>query len=328
MESAFFDPSSVRRSARFHNLQSDSSYRFERGVDPLGVLVASARATRLIEEIAGGQGDETVIVAGAPPSAADVVAVRLSRCRSLLGADVSANEVRDALLRLGLVPAAENGDVVEWKIPSYRRDLSREVDLIEEVARVVGIERIPSRIAAAPARPGEADDVYDFQATVRQQLRALGLSEARTSTLVSGRMLWGDRNPLRLRNPLGEDQAFLRTSLLPGLLAALERNIRHGARSVGIYEIGRIFHAGESEEQQTLAFSLYGEISPKSWREDEVREFDWHDARGIVESLAPVPLTFIRNEGGPQLALSAELLAQGGRIGMLGQVGTCLRSNA
>ena len=320
LESAFFEPFSVRRSARLHNLQSESSYRFERGVDPLSVLVASARATGLIEEAAGGRGDETVIVAGAPPSAPDAVVLRLSRCRTLLGADVSANEVRDALLRLGLAPAAEDGDAVEWKIPSHRRDLSREVDLIEEVARVIGIEKIPSRIAAAPATPGEADDAYDFQATVRQHLYALGLSEARTSTLVSERMLWRDATPLRLRNPLGEDQAFLRTSLLPGLIAALERNIRHGARSIGLYEIGRTFHADASEEQETLAFSLYGEVGLKSWRGDKVREFDWHDAKGILEALAPVPLTCIRNEGGPQLALSAELLAQGRRIGILGQL--------
>ena len=320
LESAFFEPSSVRRSARLHNLQSESSYRFERGVDPLGVLIASARATRLIEELAGGRGDEAVIVAGAPPSAPDPVELRLSRCRSLLGADVSANEVRDALLRLGLAPAAENEHSVEWKIPSHRRDLSRDVDLIEEVARVIGIERIPSRIAAAPATPGEADDVYDFQATVRQQLYALGLSEARTGTLVSERMLWQDGTPLRLRNPLGEDQAFLRTSLLPGLISALERNIRYGARSVGLYEIGRVFHAEASEEQETLAFSLYGEIALKSWRGDAVRDFDWHDAKGIVEALAPVPLTCIRSEGGPQLALSAGLLAQGRRIGILGQL--------
>ena len=144
-----------------------------------------------------------VIVAGAPPPTPDAVVLRLSRCRSLLGADVSANEVRDALFRLGLAPAAENEDAVEWKIPSHRRDLSREVDLIEEVARVIGIEKVRSRIAAAPAPPSEADDVYDFQTTVRQQLYALGLSEARTSTLVSERMLWRDETPLRLRNPLG-----------------------------------------------------------------------------------------------------------------------------
>jgi phenylalanyl-tRNA synthetase beta chain len=320
LESAFFEPSSVRRSARFHNLQSESSYRFERGVDPLGVLVASARATRLIEELAGGRGNETVIIAGAPPPPPDAVALRLSRCRSLLGVNVLANEVRDALFRLGLAPAAENEDGMEWTIPSHRRDLSREVDLIEEVARVIGIEKIRSRIAAAPASPSEADDVYDFQTTVRQQLYALGLSEARTSTLVSERMLWRDETPLRLRNPLGEDQAFLRTSLLPGLIAALERNIRHGARSIGLYEIGRTFHADASEEQETLAFSLYGEAIPKSWRGDKVREFDWHDAKGIVEALAPVPLACIRNKGGPQLALSADLLAQGRCIGILGQL--------
>ena len=107
-------------------------------------------------------------------------------------------------------------------------------------------------------------------------------------------MLWGNGAPLRLRNPVGEDQAFLRTSLLPGLIAALERNIRHGARSVGLYEIGRTFHAEESEERETLALSLYGETVPRSWRGDEVRDFDWHDAKGIVEALAPVPLACVR----------------------------------
>jgi phenylalanyl-tRNA synthetase beta chain len=320
LESAFFEPSSVRRSARFHNLQSESSYRFERGVDPLGVLVASARATRLIEELAGGRANETVIIAGAPPPTPDAVILRLSRCRSLLGVDVSANEVCDAFIRLGLALGAESEDAVEWKIPSHRRDLSREVDLIEEAARFIGIERIRSRMAAAPARPSKADEVYDFHATVRQKLYALGLSEARTSTLVSERMLWQGETPLRLRNPLGEDQAFLRTSFLPGLIAALERNIRHGARSIGLYEIGRTFHADASEEQETLAFCLYGETIPKSWRGDEAREFDWHDAKGIVEALAPVPLASIRNKGGPQLALSADLLAQGRRIGILGQL--------
>ena len=321
LESAFFEPSSVRRSARFHNLQSESSYRFERGVDPIGVLVASARATRLIEEIAGGRGDEMVIVAGAAPAAPDVVVLRLSRCRSLLGADVSANEVRDALFRLGLAPAAENEDAVEWKIPSYRRDLSREVDLIEEVARVVGIERIPSRIAATPARPGGADEVYDFQAAVRQHLRALGLSETRTSTLVSERMLWQEGTPLRLRNPVGRRPGFP-AHKPPSWLDCGSGDATFGmARAPSpSTKSAECFTQDASEEHETLAFSLYGEIAPRSWRGDKAREFDWHDAKGIVQALAPVPLECIRKEEGPQLALSVELLAQGERIGVLGQL--------
>ena len=320
LESAFFEPSSVRRSARFHDLHSESSQRFERGVDTEGVLAASTRATRLIEEIAGARADEMVIVAGAVPSAPKGVVLRLSRCRSLLGAEVSSEEVHEVLTRLGLAPAAKGENAVEWKIPSYRRDLSREVDLIEEVARFIGMERIGARTAAAPATPGRPDEVYDFQTALRQQLYALGLSEARTSTLVSERRLWREGAPLRLRNPLGEDQAFLRTSLVPGLIATLESNIRHGARSVGLYEIGRTFRADAPEEQETLTFLLYGEAAPKTWRENKVREFDWHDAKGIVEDIVPAPMACVRNEGEPRLALSADLLVNGSRIGVLGQL--------
>jgi phenylalanyl-tRNA synthetase beta chain len=108
----------------------------------------------LIEEIAGSRADEMVIVAGAVPSAPKGVVLRLSRCRSLLGAEVSSEEVHEVLTRLGLAPAAKGENAVEWKIPSYRRDLSREVDLIEEVARFIGMERIGARTAAAPATPG------------------------------------------------------------------------------------------------------------------------------------------------------------------------------
>ena len=320
LESAYFEPSSVRRSARLHSLHSESSYRFERGVDPSVVLVASARATRLIEEIAGGRGDEKVTTAGALPAPPRAVILRLSRCRMLLGANLSAKEIRDALVRLGLAPMAESEDSAEWKIPSHRRDLAREADLIEEVARVVGIEKIPSRIAASPARPGEADAVYDFRSAVREQLRALGLSEARTSTLVSEKLLWGNAAPWRLRNPVGEDQAFLRTSLLPGLIAALQRNIRHGARSIALYEVGRTFHQEESEERETLAMTLHGETVSRNWRGGEVRGFDWHDAKGIVEVLAPVPLSCVRERGDSYLALSAAIFAGEKRVGMLGQL--------
>jgi phenylalanyl-tRNA synthetase beta chain len=321
LESAFFEPTAVRRSAAAHNLHSESSFRFEREVDPSGILVASERAMRLIEELAGGRPDGPVIVAGTLPVESKRVSIRLLRCRSLLGTDISAEEVRDALIRLGLTFAAERGDFMDWKTPSYRRDLSREADLIEEVARIIGIKRIEGRISAAPAPPSEADDAYDFRSAVRQKLYALGLSEARTGTLVSEKMLWSDGASLRLRNPLGEDHAFLRTSLLPGLIAALERNIRHGAQSIALYEIGRTFHSGAStEEQETLAFVLSGWSGAKSWRQDEVREFDWYDAKGVLESLTPGSLTCVRFESCPHLALSVEVLAGSNSLGMLGQL--------
>ena len=155
---------------------------------------------------------------------------------------------------------------------------------------------------------------------VRQKLAGLGLSEARTSTLISEAMLWQQTAALRLRNPLGEDQAFLRTSLLPGLLSALERNIRQGAKRIGLYELGRTFHAEGQEESGTLAVILYGETSAGGWRGETVRSLDWHDARGILEALAPEAFTFQKIEAKPPLALAAEALVNGKRIGVLGQL--------
>jgi phenylalanyl-tRNA synthetase beta chain len=320
LESAYFEPTSVRRSARLHNLHSESSHRFERGMDPAGVLAASARAARLIEELAGGKAEETILVAGAPPSPPEPVVLRPARCRLLLGLEIAKEEIDRSLSSLGLTPAAEGEGSTAWNVPSYRRDLVREVDLIEEVARLIGIERIDGRVAATPAPPCNADRLYDFQMEVRHSLRALGLSEARTSTLVSEAMLWSDEAPLRLRNPLGEDQTFLRTSLLPGLLAALARNIRHGARSVALFEIGRTFRAGETGERETLAFVVYGETFAKTWRESKARDFDLLEAKGIVEELARVPLVCSRGAATSPMALVCHLFADDKPLGTLGQL--------
>ena len=287
LESALFQPASIRRSARFHGLHSESSHRFERGTDPLGVLAASERATQLIRELAGGDSDEFVMTAGALPPAPEPIVLRDAYCRALLGADIANDDIEDALRRLELTQAGEEDASTAWKVPSYRLDLRREVDLIEEVARIIGIERIDGKLLASPAPSSSADRFYDFQMDVRQALCGLGFSEARTSTLVSESMVWSNGEPLRLRNPLGEEQAFLRTSLLPGLLAALRRNIRHGAKSVRLYELGRTFHTIENEEASKLAFIIYGEAVSPSWRGDKGRDLDWHDANGVVEALIP-----------------------------------------
>jgi len=329
LESAAFEPSSVRRTSRALGLLSDSSYRFERGVDRAGVGLASDRAVSLILELAGGVAGELRVGApaghtiGAGASAEKIretvfvrtLPLRHERVTALLGTDIPAIEINAILSGFGLRQSAEG-----WDIPSYRQDLVREVDLVEEIARVVGMERIPSRLAAAPAVPGEADAVYDFQMDLRQKLVGQGMSEARTSTLVSEAMMWQDAPAIRLRNPLGEDQAFLRTSLLPGLLGAVERNIRHGARRIGLYEIGRTFHAEGREETGVLAFVLTGETSASGTRGEKARALDWHDARGVFEALVPAPIAFRKIEPKAPLALAAEVFAGDVRLGALGQL--------
>ncbi len=319
LESALFDPAAVRRTARALDLHSDSSHRFERGVDPQGILAASARAAALIVELAGGEADAEVLVAGRLPGAAAPVALSHARCRALLGIEVSDAEIRGALLGLGLRLAGEGENSTTWQAPSHRGDLRREVDLIEEVSRVIGIERITGRLSAIPAEPGEADARYDFQMALRHKLVALGLSEARTSALISQAMLWQDLPALRVKNPLGEDQAFLRTSLLPGLLTAVARNIRQGAKTIGLFEIGRTFQAGETEESATLGLALFGREEAPTWRGGAERSLDWHDARGIVRTLAGAH-ELAKTAASEPLALAAEIVAAGKRIGSIGQL--------
>jgi len=316
LESAHFDPSAIRRTSRRLGLSSDSSYRFERGIDPDGVVQAASRAVALILELAGGQAGETRADSrGVVSSDRGEVPLGLERVNALLGVDVPPETVEEILLGFGLEKTPGG-----WKVPSFRRDLTREVDLIEEIARVLGMENIPGRLAAAPAVPGEADAVYDFQMEVRQKLVGLGLSEARTSTLVSEAMLWQEEPALRLRNPLGDDQAYLRTSLLPGLLAAVERNIRQGAKTIALFELGRTFHVSENEESGTLALVLHGVTSSGGWRGEPVRTLDWHDAKGLLESLVGSPCVLQKIEARAPLALAAEVSLNGVRLGCLGQL--------
>lgn len=329
LESAAFEPSSVRRTSRTLGLLSDSSYRFERGVDRAGVGLASDRAVSLILELAGGAAGELRVGAsanhevGTGASAEKIretvfvrtLPLRHARVTSLLGVEIPSSEIDSILTGFGLRQSAGG-----WDIPSFRQDLTREVDLIEEIARVVGMERIPSRLSATPAAPGSADAVYDFQMELRRKLVGQGMSEARTSTLVSEAMLWQDAPAIRLRNPLGEDQAFLRTSLLPGLLGAVERNIRHGAKRIGLYEVGRTFHAEGREETGVLAFVLTGETAAGGTRGERARPLDWHDARGVFEALVPAEIEFRKIEPQAPLALAAEVFVGDTLVGVLGQL--------
>jgi phenylalanyl-tRNA synthetase beta chain len=319
LESALFDAATVRRTARALDLHSDSSHRFERGVDPQGILEASARAAAMIAELAGGEAGQEVLVAGALPADVAPIALSHTRCRALLGLSVEDEAIRRALTGLGLTLVSADGETTTWQIPSHRGDLLREVDLIEEVSRVVGMENISGRLAAHPAEPGEADARYDFQMALRRKLVALGLSECRTSALISQAMLWQDLPALRVKNPLGEDQAFLRTSLLPGLLAAVARNIRQGAKTIGLFEMGRTFHAAETEEAATLGAALFGLAGSPDWRGGEARSLDWHDARGLLETLAG-PHRLVKTSASEPLALAAEVMVGDRRVGSIGQL--------
>jgi phenylalanyl-tRNA synthetase beta chain len=257
LESAWFEPSRVRKSSRELGLSTDSSYRFERRVDPSGVLPASARAAELILQTAGGVADTEVLVVGREARNLATINFSHDRCRALLGLEIGNAEIDAIFSRLGLT---KTGD--QWSVPGFRPDLTREVDLIEEVIRLAGIERVPSRLRGFPAAASVADLRHDNAEKLRERLRAQGFSEARTSHFVSPDALRraGETpdDALAVRNPLGADQALLRPALLAGLLEALARNLRHGAERVRLFEVGPVFRTAGKEEATALALLCTG----------------------------------------------------------------------
>jgi len=184
LESAYFLPANIRRTARALNLPSDASYRFERGVDPAMVLPASERATQLIREIADGKPSEKTVVAGTLPAPPAGFPLRYARCTDLIGAPVAPMEADRILERFGLQKLGATEAQSSWRIPSHRLDLRREEDLIEEIVRVFGIDRVPSADRSRFTPVSRADRRYDFEMQLRQRLVARGFAEVRTSALV------------------------------------------------------------------------------------------------------------------------------------------------
>jgi len=322
LESAYFLPASVRRTARELNLPSDASYRFERGVDPGMVLAASQRAAQLIREIAGGQPAIETITAGTLPAPPPGFTLRYARCDELLGAAVAPVDADRILEGFGLEKLGGTDEQSSWRIPSYRSDLRREVDLIEEIVRVFGINRIAvtdrSRFTPASA----ADRRYDFEMTLRQDLVARGFSEARTSALIGRSSLGGAfvGNALELRNPLSEDHVALRPSLIPGLLGALERNVRAGAKSIRLFELGRVFFASGGKELTKLALLMSGDAeSEPYWRAGHARQLDLFDLKGALVSVGLEEFSLRRLEC-DNFALFAEVVDGNQKIGFAGQL--------
>jgi phenylalanyl-tRNA synthetase beta chain len=257
LEAAYFLPASIRRTARDLNLQSDASYRFERGVDPELVLRASQRATELICEIAGGAPEKEIQVTGElPPNPTDVP-LSYEKCNRVIGLAIPAKTVDEILTRFGLQKTTGTSEAVIWQIPSYRRDLRRDVDLIEEVLRAYGIDRVPGRTRGGFMAASAADRSHDLETIfLRHRLTAAGMSEVRTSKLIS-RSASALSEAVDLRNPLSEDHIALRPSLISGLLDVLERNVRSGAERVSIFEIGRAFIPPSGKEERHIGILLW-----------------------------------------------------------------------
>ena len=327
LEAAYFLPASIRKTARELNLPSDASYRFERGVDPEMVLRASHRATELIQEIAGGTPAKEIHLAGQlPPDPADV-SLSYDKCDRVVGIEIKPKTINEILEGFGLKKTKterKNGSS-KWKIPSYRRDLQRDVDLIEEVVRAYGADKIPGtdRSRFTPSSP--ADHAHDLESQMRERLVAHGLFEIRTSKLIPRSASAFIQGAVELRNPLSEDHVALRPSLIGGLLGVLERNINAGAESVAIFEIGRAFIPPSGKEERHLAILLWGNVtSAANWRSQTKRNLDLFDLKGALAGVVP-NLSF-RASKFPDLALPVDIYSGDRMIGFGGQLSSAKSS--
>src|SRR6184192_3051769 len=324
LEAAYFLPASIRRTARDLNLQSDASYRFERGVDPGMILRASRRATELIREIAGGVPAKEIATAGKIRGNPADVSLSYEKCDRVVGIAIKPRTVDEILTGFSLQKTSA-AKMMKWKIPSHRRDLQRDVDLIEEVVRAFGVDKVPgtgrSRFTASSA----ADHSHNLESAMRERLVARGLSEARTSKLIPRSASAFSEKAIALRNPLSEDHVALRPSLISGLLEVLERNIRAGAETVAIFEIGRTFIPPSGKEERHLGVLLWGNSAgAPAWRSQTNRRLDLFDLKGALESV--VPSLTLRPGKFPDLALPVDIYSGERIIGFGGQLSSAKSS--
>ena len=318
LEAAYFLPASIRRTARDLNLPTDASYRFERGVDPEMILRASQRATELIQEIAGGTPAKEINLAGKlPPNPADV-SLSYDKCDRVIGISIKPKAIDDILTGFGLQKTSA-AKTTKWRIPSYRRDLQRDVDLIEEVVRAFGVDKVPGSDRSRSTPSSAADDSHNLESALRERLSAQGLWEVRTSKLIP-RSAAAASSAIELRNPLTEDHVALRPNLISGLLAVLDRNVRAGAERVAIFEIGRTFLPPQAKEHRHLGILLWGNAtSAPHWRLQGNYRLDFFDLKGAIESLVLPAISFRRGDH-PDLSLATEISSNERAIGFGGQL--------
>jgi len=287
VESAYFAPVNIRRTSKQLGLRSESSYRFERGAD-VGICDwASQRAAQLILETAGGQLAPGVVDVYPKPAQPKQLTLHFAKSKDLLGIGISHAEQISFLTSLGLAVAQQEPGSCTFTIPTWRVDLKREVDLIEEVGRLFGVDKIPATPPRGALGANVFDPVYDQIAEARRILTGLSLSEAQGQTLVSsdeGGISNGEL--VALANPLSADMNVLRPSLLPGLIHSLRHNVSRKNYDVALFEVGRVFSApnGAIREERHIAIALTGQRALPFWSGGERdAKFDAYDLKGLVE---------------------------------------------
>ncbi len=323
LESASFERGGIQRTRRRLELSTEASMRFERGVDPEAVPRGADRACELMVAWCGARVLAGAVDVGRAPERR-WVSMRASRASMLIGYQVTPADAVEVFDRLGMTSRTE-GEVVRVEIPGYRVDIEREVDLIEEVVRIQGYDRVGSTLP--PVRQaGGVPETVAFLHRMRELLVRAGLREVQLVPFVSEAdlALTGAGDAIRITNPLQAEEGWLRTSLLPNLLKAVRRNLHRQVRSVALFEVGTVFRLreGRPEERPSAAFALTGVADP-GWTGGG-RVYDVFDAKGVLEAVAAglgLRLELGTAPGRPfHPGRSAEVLLEGERVGVLGEL--------
>ena len=350
IESAYFDPAQIRRTAKQLQIQTDASYRFERGVDPCGQARAAARAADLMQQIAGGTLVPGMVSARTESFKAKTVTLRRARVNSLIGVDIPAAKIAALLKAIGFELVENNGgESFDCTIPTFRPDIEREVDIIEEVARLYGYDKIPEPIRSSvpdhtveiPAQRTLREDIRDHLASIGyRELYTNSMLRSETAEAFQDEILPGGRLGgaiVETLNPISQEMAALRPSLLPGVLGIAGYNANHGRKSLRYFEFGNVqirAHTDESiiegyTEKEILLVMASGDDTPPGPHTD-MRKMDYYDLKGVTESLlGALCLPEISFETGtsqsPVSSSYAIVSSNGEYIGVLGELSAAIQ---
>ena len=307
LESAYFEPTQIRRTSKKLGLQTESSFRFERGADPENVLKASNRAAGLILKVAGGKVAKGIIDIHSTLISSPEITLRLDRVNKILGTNLSGNEVKDYVEKLGFSVLQEQKEQFEIKVPSWRRDIIREIDLIEEITRLHGYDNIEAKSPEYRISRVNLNKYYEFEKEVKNYFKGKGFCETINYAFISDEMQRLFQNNNRnfetdnvfLKNPINNEWRVMRKSLLPGLLISIQKNINRGIEDVQFFELGRQYDSVKStnafsknkaadnnksslsKEVNYLSGMLTSKVERKLWKEEMSRNIYY--LKGIIE---------------------------------------------
>jgi phenylalanyl-tRNA synthetase beta chain len=336
LESAYFDPAGNRRTSKRLGLETEAAYRFGRGVDYGGCLLAANRATELIQKLAGGRVVEGVIDAYPAPLCPKPIPLRISRVNQVLGTAIPGPTMKSHLEDLELKVREEGEGVLVVTPPTFRGDLEREIDLIEEVSRMNGFENIPITLPSSSSFPSGRNRDLLLERKAKEILTHYGFHEVINYSFVSPassaiipNLEDERRRHLRILNPLTEEFSVMRTTLVPGLLETVRYNLSRKNTDIRIFELGRVFLLVQRErlpeELRYLVGVASGSVAELHWA-SQPRPFDFHDMRGCVEALLDAlqiqGVSFDRTEEVPYLhpGRAARLSVNGEAMGVFGEI--------